>query len=102
MIINFNEFLNESLEYKQKPKIFSSTYYRLPNKDELIDINKYNLSSTEILKGFIYTIVGRGIMSKQNKENIIKSIKMLCDMYPHNEEYKKALVDAQNIKSKWL
>ena len=71
-------FLNES--YNKTPNFFSYTHYKLPNKDELIDINKYNLSSTEILKGFIYTIVGKGIISKQNKENIIKSIKMLCDM----------------------
>lgn len=67
---------------------------------DIIDINEYNLSSKEIVNGFIYTIVGKGIMSRENKEKIIISIKMMCDMYPHNEEYKKALIEAKNIKSK--
>ena len=102
MKIKFTDFLNESVEYKEKPKIFSATYYRLPNENDLIDINKYNLSSEEILKGFWYTIVGRGIMSLENKNMIIQSINLLWQMYPSNEEYKKALINAKNIKSRWI
>jgi len=100
MLKTFNNFLNES--YKQNPKFFSYTHYKLPNEEELKDINNYGLSSNEILNGFKYSIVGRGVMSKDNKIKIIESIKMLCNLYPDNTEYKKALIDAENITSKWI
>lgn len=73
------------------PKLFTYTAYRLPNKEDLIDIDNYKLTSDEIIKGFGYTIVGRGKLGDEQKKDIIKSIQMLVDMFPTNKEYKKAL-----------
>lgn len=98
MKIKFNDFINESIS--NKPDIFTHTIYRLPTENELIDVNNYNLSSTEILNGFRYTIVGRGIMSIKNKNMIIQSIKLLCELFPDNQNYKIALEDSENIKLK--
>lgn len=74
-----------------KPKIFTYTIYRLPTKEELIDVNNSQLNADEIINGFTYTIVGRGIKSPENKKMIINSIKLLHDLYPDNMEYKIAL-----------
>jgi hypothetical protein len=87
MITNFKLF--ESINIQ--PDIFTHTIYRLPSKLELKNINEYNLTANEIIDGFIYTIVGRGILTPKYQETIIKAIEMLVDMFPDNEEYKLAL-----------
>jgi hypothetical protein len=89
MKISFNDFLNEKII--NKPTIFNKTIYRLPTIEELIEVNEFNLSSDEILSGFKYTIIGRGIKDIENKKLIIESIKLLCNLFPNNENYKKAL-----------
>ena len=86
---SFLKTINE--ESESKPDIFTHTIYRLPTKEELIDVNSFNLSPEKIKNGFGYTIIGRGIKSKKNKEMIIQSISKLCDLFPENENYKKAL-----------
>lgn len=74
-----------------EPKIFSYTIYRLPTKEELIDVDNHHLNSDEIIKGFHYTIIGRGMKSKDNMKMIKKSIEMLSNLFPDNNEYKAAL-----------
>jgi hypothetical protein len=100
-----NEFLNENKNIdlsivNSSPKIFSNTIYRLPTLEELEDLNKFDLSSEDIVNGFGYTIIGRGIRSKKNKQMIIDSIKMLIDLYPENDNYKDALLKAEKLKIK--
>lgn len=80
------------------PSFFSQTNYRLPTEEELREINSFDLSAKELMEGFSYTIVGRGIMREQEKTNIIKSAKMLSSLYPENQEYKKAVNKAEEIK----
>lgn len=77
--------------YESKPEIFSHTIYRLPTENELKEFENYDLSSEDIINGFKYTIIGRGIASNKNKQMIIDSIEMLCDKYPNNENYTEAL-----------
>ena len=72
------------------PDIFKQTIYRIPTKDELIQFENFNLKYTDILQGFGYTIVGRGIKSNETKNTIKTSIKILCDLFPNNREYSKA------------
>ena len=94
------QLFNESV--KLKPSIFEYTIYRLPTSSEIEEVNSFNLTSDEILNGFRYTIVGRGIMTENNKKLIIDSIQMLIDKYPNNKEYKNALTSANEIKSKYI
>jgi len=98
-------FMFENAEEKQSiwdkygeklPSIFRGTIYRLPTKEELEEVNSFNLTSSEISEGFNYTIVGRGMFSDKNKEMIVNSIKMLCDLYPDNKEYKEALKEEES------
>lgn len=88
-----------SKKYKKKasnkPSIFQRTTYRLPTKDELVEVDSFNLSPKEILNGFYYTIVGRGILRQKEKDTIIKSIELLNKMFPGN--YEKALSSAKAI-----
>lgn len=74
-----------------KPSIFTYTIYRLPTDAELEEINNCDLSADDIVNGFSYTIIGRGIISTKNKQMIIKSIEMLCEKYPDNTRYLEAL-----------
>lgn len=102
-IRKISEFLNESIsEVNTKPKFFKSTHYRLPTTEELKDINSFNLSSEDIINGFYYNMVGRGVLSQKNKDLIIDGIQLLCDLYNENIEYKKALADAKALKSRFL
>ncbi len=73
------------------PKIFSHTIYRLPTEEELVDVDKYNLNADEIINGFTYTLVGRGFKTKPAKFMIYRSIELLSEKFPENEEYEKAL-----------
>lgn len=94
-----SSFLNRTMEdhgTSDLPSIFTETIYRLPTKDELIDVDSHNLSAGEIVKGFFYTIVGRGILQQREKDTIIRAIEMLCRMFPHNTIYKDALKKALN------
>jgi len=91
---------NESIEEvtKKEPKIFTYTAYRLPNQEDLNEIDQANLSAKEIYEGFSYTIIGKGIRSHKNRLQIIEAINMLISFNPKNEEYKKALDMAKGIK----
>ena len=92
----FYEIINEA-ETKSKPSIFSHTIYRLPTEDELKEVDSCKLSAKEIVNGFGYTIIGRGIKSSKNSQMIKQSVKMLSDLFPENQEYKKAIDLSQNV-----
>jgi hypothetical protein len=83
-----------------KPQIFQQTIYRVPTNDELKNLNKCNLTAEEILEGFKYTIIGRGINSSDNINKIIESINNLVEMYPNNIVYQTALKNAKGLKPK--
>jgi hypothetical protein len=91
--------VDESVE---KPEIFEQTIYRLPKISELKEVNDFQLNSNEILEGFKYTMVGRGIMSTETKNQIIEAISNLVKLYPNNNEYKIALNKAKEIKPRFI
>lgn len=114
--IKFDIFINEYTEAMQffadksedamidasKPSIFQYTIYRLPSYDEIMEFANFpNLSADEILKGFKYTMIGRGILSKENKNMIQESLKMLINNYPNIQQYKDALESSNNLKPKF-
>ena len=79
-----------------KPSFFKGTKYRLPTKDELIEINSCNLSLSELQQGLGYAIIGRGILRQQEKETLIESAEKLCNMFPDNKTYRKLLEFERN------
>lgn len=83
---SFKQLLRESTT----PAMFSRTHYRLPTEEELVDIDRCNLDPKQIVNGFSYTIIGRGMRSAQNTEMITKSLDMLYAMFS-KPEYKKAI-----------
>src|SRR5689334_10667967 len=90
------ECLCESLwdSGKSLPKIFNRTIYRLPTEEELEDVHDHELTPQDIVDGFSYTIIGRGMNSPKNSQMIIQSITMLSQKFPEDEVYRKALADA--------
>lgn len=62
-----------------KPEFFRSTKYRLPTADEVKDILKNTMTAKEIINGIGYTIIGRGMRSKENVDKIIAFAKLLKD-----------------------
>ncbi len=97
--------INENYSDVNKlPSFFRETKYRLPNIEEIKEFEKYDLTPQEILNGFHYSIVGRGILDGKRKQMIITAIKMLIDYYLdiNNEIYKQALELAESLKSKFL
>ena len=99
--MKFNEWmvLRESIlweKHRELPSIFKRTYYALPTAEQLEEFQKYpNLSVEDIVQGFGYTIIGRGVRSDENCQKIIESIKMLIEKYPEQQIYKEALAKAQ-------
>lgn len=75
---------------KRVPSIFSRTIYGIPNDEELREVNSCGLTCDEIISGFEYTIIGRGMKSKKNSQMIMASIARLCELFPDNGEYAKA------------
>lgn len=115
-IKTFEQFVNESVEQLQKivdmsgdgkidtskPSIFQYTIYRLPTEGEISEFAKFpDLTAEDILKGFSYTMIGRGILSESVKKMIYDGIKMLVDKYPHNQHYNDALEMAHELKIKF-
>lgn len=74
-----------------EPSFFKKTQYRLPSKEELIEIDSCNLSVPDLRQGFGYAIIGRGMLGQGQKDMLIKSSEILCDMFPDNETYKSLL-----------
>lgn len=94
---------DESVELTEsKPKIFTYTAYRLPNQEDIKEINNSNLSGKEIFNGLSYTLIGRGILNSETKHKIIEAINMLIASNPTNQEYKKALVMAKDLKGRFV
>lgn len=84
-----------------KPKIFTYTAYRLPNQEDLNEINLANLRPEEIFEGFCYTIIGKGILDTKKKSDIIEAINMLINKFPNNENYEKALNLANHLQPRF-
>jgi len=94
--------LNESLNIeKRTPKIFNYTKYDYPSKEDLIDINSCNLTSDDIVQGFSYSIIGRGIKDSNKIKMIQDSIQMLVNIFPENNIYKEALEKSYDIKPRF-
>jgi len=94
--MRFNQYyLTEDKE--NKPDIFTHTIYRSPTNEELVNVNSFKLSSKEILNGFYYTMVGKGVLNKQTKNRIVAAIDCLIKLYPNNKEYENALSDAKQL-----
>lgn len=95
-------FKTRSKKFKKKasgkPSIFQRTIYRLPNEEELKEVDFCNLSPDKIIEGFMYTIVGRGVLRQKQKDFIITSIEKLNTMFPG--KYNAALNQAKKIKFK--
>ncbi|MCK9445985.1 hypothetical protein M0Q50_03735 [bacterium] len=97
----FGEHINESISNllkmgiepsKDKPSIFQYTIYRLPTEEELDEfINYPNMTPEQIVNGFGYTIIGRGMNSEKNQNMIKQCIQLLIDKYPKDDKYKHAL-----------
>ena len=86
-------------KYEHKlPSYFTSTWYALPTKKQIDEFKDYNLSADDIYQGLCYSLIGKGMHDNINHENIIKAAQMLCDAYPDNEEYKKALSKEQEYE----
>lgn len=83
-------------KHKELPSIFTRTYYALPTKEQIEEFKNYqDLSVDDIVQGFGYTIVGRGVNSPDNCQKIVQSIEMLANQYPERKVYKEALVKAK-------
>ena len=82
----FKEFIVES----RTPNFFSRTHYRLPDEDDLIDIDRCHPTPKQIVDGFSYTIIGKGMRSAENRIMIIQSLEMLYSMFP-KAEYARAI-----------
>lgn len=107
MVQSFNEWmsLRESNLWERHgenlPSIFRRTYYALPTNEQIEEFQQYpDLTAKDILQGFGYTIVGRGVDSPKNKQMIVDSIQMLSDRYPEKQAYKEALVLAKEQQKK--
>lgn len=98
MLQTFNEWLQENNlweRHKELPSIFRRTYYALPTSEQIEEFALYkNLTADDILDGFSYTIIGRGMKNPDNDKKIVNSIQMLVDRYPENKTYQDALVKA--------
>ncbi len=79
------------------PAIFKRTIYRVPTESELRDVARVSFTAPELIQGFTYTMVGRGVCSPKNKSQIIQSLTMLWSMYPDRPEYLEALGDMNNM-----
>lgn len=110
MAQSFNEWmaLRESTQStiwerhgEQLPSLFRRTYYALPTEQQLEEFQQYpGLTAADIIQGFGYTIVGRGVDGPKNKQMIVDSIQMLVNRYPKNSTYKEALALAKEQQKK--
>lgn len=78
------------------PRMFQYTAYRLPTNADLDEIHACNLSSDQVLSGFVYTIVGKGITNRENIRDIVVSIDLLNKRHP-DARYQVALEKAKKL-----
>lgn len=84
-------------------KIFTSTLYRIPGEEDLRKFQNFpEMSPTEILEEFEYTIVGRGVRDNVNVGQIVESLIKLCDIYPTEKRYKEALELSKQIRPRFI
>ncbi len=87
---------------KQQPMIFTETIYRMPTKSELNEVHGHDLDADQLIKGFIYTMVGKGIHTPTTEANILGAIAELHDMYPDREVYLEALMQYAELSKKLM
>lgn len=80
--------------------VFNHTIYDVPNKEDLYKFNDTNLTAKEIFDEICYTIIGRGVLSEKNKEQIVQSAKILVDKF-NNSKYKEVLKMASELKPRF-
>ena len=73
------------------PPIFRQTIYRAPTDKELDEVGRVRFTAPELLQGFSYTIVGRGIDTPATKGTILAALNRLSQLYPFRSEYKAAI-----------
>jgi hypothetical protein len=95
-----SEKINESIQALErmgcerdgKPSIFCYTIYRFPDAEEFKEFEEFpDLTPDQIVQGFSYTMIGRGMPNPSNKKLIKDSIEKLIELYPDKETYKEAL-----------
>lgn len=100
------EFHNSYRIKKEKPTIFEETLYDNIKDFHLEEIEYFRINdpkkfnNDKIFKGLFYTVVGRGIVSKENKNKIIEISEKLVKKFPKIKTYKKVLEKAKDIKNK--
>jgi leucyl aminopeptidase len=92
---NQAEFLKIAIGEKLKPSFFQGTKYREPTDVELLEIHKSGPTGEDLMKGFGYAMIGRGMLNSDNKAMIIRAIERLCKIQPSNKEYWGALEQAK-------
>jgi hypothetical protein len=96
--IYISESVEENMEDVKLPKIFTYTKYDLPSVEDLKEIDECHLNTEQIINGFGYTIIGRGIKTLEKERKIYDSVKMLSEYFPENMEYIKVL---NTVKEKY-
>lgn len=72
--------------------VFDRTLYREPTEEELSAFEDHpSISKEDVLSNFHYISVGKGIFTKDKKDQIVSWIGKLCRLYPDNNTYKEAL-----------
>jgi len=83
----------------EKPKIFTHTIYSEPTEDQLLDVNSFELSPSDLIRGLTYTIVGKGKNGFETKKKILNTLSKLSTMFPNNINYKIAFNHFKDIEN---
>jgi len=97
-------YLNEyrMLEGDDFQQVFGTTLYREPTAEELEEFENFtDITPEDVLENFHYISVGKGIFSEKHKRQIVDWIGKLCDAYPKNETYRRALDMARSEKPRF-
>jgi len=81
----------------KKPSFFQGTKYRDPTDVELLEIHESGPTGEDLMKGFGYAMIGRGMLNNDNKAMIISAIERLCKLQSSNKGYWAALEQAKSM-----
>ena len=72
---------NESLNDPGNKRVFDYTLYRIPTNEEMKPFENHpEYTAEDVFNEFCYISVGKGIMSRENKERIIKCCEKLISL----------------------
>lgn len=101
----FIEYINEASNHgfvEREYHEFKSTFYRPPNSIEMEKINESGMRGEEILKGLIYTMVGRGMFTENTKVKIKNILESFVKKFPKNrEKYQEAIRKLEEKESRF-